>query len=304
MAGPTPQPFLRTFDAWAGHSWAGGFSSPGGKNQESSSEAIQSWGGLFLLGNVLGNTEMAAAGAMGMAVETAATREYRFDYHGWKDGPKAANFPPVYGRKVTGILFAAGNAYATYFTADPAWVYGIQWLPSSPFLSYLGDDPAFSRHHLDAMFADREQWLAKENAKRSSEGKPALAGGNTIGGMGTALGHVVLGYALQFNPAWVAGQCEDLWNADSPVVKENYTPGLTYFDAYARLSLGGLARGWHTSLPLSRVYQRVGAGNPEVVAYNPASTPVQAKVYRDGKQVGSITAPPNALVRTSEWTGK
>jgi len=43
-------PFLRTFDIWAGHSDAGGFSSPGGNNQESSSEAMQSWGGLFLLG--------------------------------------------------------------------------------------------------------------------------------------------------------------------------------------------------------------------------------------------------------------
>ena len=81
-------------------------------------------------------------------------------------------------------------------------------------------------------------------------------------------------------------------------------PVLTCCDAHARLSLGGHARGWHTSLPLSRVYQRDGAKSPEVVAYNPASTPVQAKVYRDGKQVGTITAPPKALVRTSEWTGK
>jgi endoglucanase Acf2 len=36
-------PLFRTFDIWEGHSWAGGTSSAGGENQESSSEAMNSW---------------------------------------------------------------------------------------------------------------------------------------------------------------------------------------------------------------------------------------------------------------------
>ena len=65
-------PQLRTFDVWEGHSWAGGFSSPTGNNQESSSEAVQSWAGIFWLGQALGDDKMTATGAMGYAMETRA----------------------------------------------------------------------------------------------------------------------------------------------------------------------------------------------------------------------------------------
>ena len=75
-------PFLRTFDIWAGHSWAGGLGSPGGNNQESSSEAMQSWIGLYLLGTMLDDAKMTAAGAMGYAIESRATMEYWFNQHG------------------------------------------------------------------------------------------------------------------------------------------------------------------------------------------------------------------------------
>ena len=44
-------PFLRDFDIFAGHDWAAGHGAFfAGNNQESSSEAMQSWAGLFLLG--------------------------------------------------------------------------------------------------------------------------------------------------------------------------------------------------------------------------------------------------------------
>ncbi|MBN1268560.1 MAG: hypothetical protein JXB04_03155, partial [Kiritimatiellae bacterium] len=135
-------PFLRTFDPWLGHSWAGGFSSPGGNNQESSSEAMQSWGGLFLLGTALNDRDMVAAGAMGYAMESQAALEYWFNRHG-------DVFPAAYPRDVVGILFGNGQAYATYFSGDPAWIYGIQWLPISPFLLYLAEDPAFARRKFE-----------------------------------------------------------------------------------------------------------------------------------------------------------
>jgi len=44
-------PRLRTFECWAGHSYAGGMSSGyDGNNQESSSEAVGSWAGMFFSG--------------------------------------------------------------------------------------------------------------------------------------------------------------------------------------------------------------------------------------------------------------
>ena len=66
-------PFLRNFDPWMGHSYAGGIGSPGGSNQESTSEAIQSWAALFFLGSLLGDEGMRDAGAFGYLSESNAT---------------------------------------------------------------------------------------------------------------------------------------------------------------------------------------------------------------------------------------
>ncbi|WP_264512177.1 glycosyl hydrolase [Luteolibacter rhizosphaerae] len=147
-------PFMRTFDLWGGHSYAGGFSSPGGNNQESSSEAMQSWAGLFMLGSALGNEEMRDAGAMGYVMERAAVREYWLDVH-------EDILPPTYEAESTGILFDSGQAYATYFSGDPAWIYGIQWLPAATHLSYLGWDPEFSKSLMAAMIDERPVILGR-----------------------------------------------------------------------------------------------------------------------------------------------
>ena len=83
-------PFMRTLDIWNGHSWAGGLGDHGndnGNGQESSSEAMQSWGGLYLLGVALDNKEMRDAGIWGWSTEARATREYWFDV----DAPRNAN---------------------------------------------------------------------------------------------------------------------------------------------------------------------------------------------------------------------
>lgn len=156
----TDFPYLRTFDIWHGHSYAGGVSSPGGNNQESTSESIQSWSGLFLLGEAMNNSDMTAAGAMGYAIERLAVKEYWNDYHG---NPAATDpvpgdggtLPAAYGHDMVGILFDGGPAFATFFNGDPAWMYGIQWLPIQPGLAYLGEDPAFSKAQMASMIADR-----------------------------------------------------------------------------------------------------------------------------------------------------
>ncbi len=70
-------PFLRTFDIGPqGHSWAGGTSSPGGENQESSSEAVQRVGqGSSIWAKVLNDQEMMATGVMGYAAESEGDNE-------------------------------------------------------------------------------------------------------------------------------------------------------------------------------------------------------------------------------------
>ncbi len=156
----TDFPFLRTFDIWHGHSYAGGTSAGNGNNQESSSESIQSWCGLFLLGEAMDDADMAAAGAMGYAIERLAIKEYWNDYHG---NPNASNpvlgdggvLPTEYGHDIGGIVFDSGPAFATFFNGDPGWIYGIQWLPIQPGLAYLGEDQAFAKAQMSSMILDR-----------------------------------------------------------------------------------------------------------------------------------------------------
>jgi len=270
-------PYLRTFDIWGGHSWAGGFGSPGGNNQESSSEAMQSWGGLFLLGLMLGDKGMMDAGAMGYAIEANATREYWFNEHG-------DNWPPGYAHPVVGILFGGGQAYATYFSGDPAWIHGIQWLPISPFLTYLIRDPAFAAAQLKRMLADRK---AKE-------------GSDDVGTMGSSLGNVVLGYGALVDPEWTVIQFESLWDTQSPVVTDNYTGGISYYLGHAMRRLGQVDWDTWTDIPSSTVFRNPRTGEVRYVIYNPEPVARKAVIYKENRPVGHVMVPPATLLDTGQ----
>ena len=152
----TTEPFLRTFDVWEGHSNAGGLSSADGENQESSSEAMQGWAGLFLLGGVNGDSQMTAAGAMGFAMESAATNEY------WEDLWET-NLPAAYGRAFAGQVYGSSYNYGTFFSGDPAWVYGIQFGPSNHWLNYLTRyQPGAVVDKYNAMWTERANWAAAQ----------------------------------------------------------------------------------------------------------------------------------------------
>ncbi len=279
-------PWLRTFDVWNGHSYAGGLSSPGGNNQESSSEAMQSWGGLFLLGTMLGDESMVATGAMGHAMEAAAIREYWLDYERYLNGPAAGNFSPSYDETITGILFDSGQAYATYFSGDPAWIYGIQWLPISPFLNYLVKDPAFAEYQFDSMMAERDA-------------NPDIAE-NTISQMGGSLGNVILGYVQLFDPDWVAARMDALWDAGDPVATDNYTGGITYYFTHANRLLGEIQWDMHIDVPTSQVYYNADRDEHSYVVYNPSYEYILADVYRDDARIGFVLAAPRKLSRATE----
>lgn len=269
-------PFMRTFDIWEGHSWAGGFSGGTGDNQESSSEAMQSWGGLFLLGTALGDKQMAAAGAMGYVMESHATLEYWFNIHG-------DNFAPNYGHPIVGMVWSGGNNYGTYFSGDPAWIYGIQWLPVSPMLSYLVSDPAFAKKNFGQM------WQAYK-----------ATGKDGISSMGPALGNVILGHAAQVNPDWVAEQEDELWLNNDKVAHDNDMPGIVYYTAHANRMLGAIQWNYHLSLPVSCVYYNARTQKLTCVAYNPNAMAQVATVYKDGKPIGTLPVPGNSFLCTNE----
>ena len=265
-------PLLRTFDPWAGHSYAGGMSSAGGNNQESSSEAMQSWGGIFLLGNELHDPDMTAAGAMGWAVEGDAVTEYWNNYPNWKNNAQASNWSPGYQHTIVGIMGDSGGAFGTFFEGHPMFIYGIEWLPISPVLRYLGNDPVFAKHQLDSMMQ------AQADSVR----------GFTFKDLGTDWGNVVLGYETTFDPDHVAEEMGQFWDANDPIARETgSTAGLTYYFAHASRSLGQPQADYHTSIPTSQVYLRDGNVLTAVI-YNPADQEQVATIYHGQTSVGQV----------------
>ncbi|MCW3098202.1 MAG: hypothetical protein JWL77_3820 [Chthonomonadaceae bacterium] len=290
-------PFLRTFDIWAGHSWAGGTSSPGGNNQESSSEAVQSWAGLIFLGQALGDTKMRDAGIAGYAMETQATLEYWFN----RDGDV---FPPEWKHPVVGMVWSGGNLYGTYFSGDPAWIYAIQWLPASPMLSYLVRDPAFARTNYANMCRDYEAHEQEEAAKTPKPDlKRHVAARATIASFGPALGSVMLGYVLMYDPAWAAEQLDALWQTPGDTVAHNAAEMTTiYYQAHAMRSLGLVDWSCHGSSPTATVYQNPATRRRTYVVWNPSAQPETVLFYAGNRVLGQLVAAPHALTSATTLT--
>ena len=265
--------FFRTFDIWAGHSQASGYpDSNRGGNQESSSEAMNSWVGLFLLGAALGDDQMRAAGAMGYVMESAAVREYWFNEH-------ADVWPPVYNRSCVGILWDNGQDFQTYFGLNPIYIHGIQWLPISPGLSYLAQNPVFAQNQFNNMLAEQL----------------AVVGSNSISSMGSQWGNYALWYALQFNPDYVAAQMDQLYASNDAVATDPMYAGSTYYFAHAYRNLGSIQWQFHLSVPTSAVYYNTNTAQRTLVAFNPLNTPQVATIYSNNVAIGSMTLAPGTL---------
>ncbi|MES2921281.1 MAG: glycosyl hydrolase [Verrucomicrobiota bacterium] len=322
------QPFLRTFDIWAGHSNAGGMSSGNGNNQESSSEAMQSWAGLFLLGGALENDGMQAAGAMGFAMESCAVNEYWQDIHD-------TNHPPGYTREGTGILTADSYAYATYFSGDPAWVYGIQYVPSQHWLNYLNrSQPATVAAKWQAMWTERANYCASfppwdavsafpagkwvKYGLKVYSAKGIVPAGNAAPDVNAAqwqievdgsrsepdiltggLGHCLLVYQGLWDPETAVAEFDSYFTAGKEIATNATDAGSSYYLIHASRQLGNQDYNFTTGIPTSAVYLNPTTGVRTFVVYNPRSTTQPAAVYQNGVVVGNMTIPGRSLVSTT-----
>lgn len=123
--------YLRNFDAWAGHSWAHGFGNfAEGNNLESTSEALNSWNAGYLWALATGDEERMETAIYGFVTELTSIKEYWFD---WDD----ENWDPAFGDyvDVAGMIWGGKHDYATWFGANPTFIYGIQWLPTGEYLT-------------------------------------------------------------------------------------------------------------------------------------------------------------------------
>ena len=269
-------PFLRTFDPWGGHSYAGGMSSNhDGNNQESSSEAMDSWAGLFLLGDLIGNEKMRACGAMGYAIEAEAIHEYWNDYYGWKHGQKASNYSEKYQHTIVSVLRDRDIGFWTWFSGEPKHIYGIQWLPVWTTMHYLAKDAEFVDFQVANML------------KKQGKGKPY-----NISNIDRDWGHVTLGYKLWGNTL-EACRVLDMERQSNRPIGDYKNGGLSYFLAHSYKNLGEVTPDYHTSLPTSLVFK--DGNNIKAVFMNHSSDEKEVTIYKNGKEIAKTTVLANTL---------
>lgn len=158
VASPSRQdamfPFLRNFDPFAGHSWASGHARfADGNNNESSSEGMNAWYGMILWGIATDDKSIRDLGLYLYTTEMTAIHEYWFDVH-------QENYSSDYPASVVTMVWGGKGANATWFTANPEAVHGINWLPITGGSLYLGLFPRYVARNFQALIQENqgENW--------------------------------------------------------------------------------------------------------------------------------------------------
>lgn len=304
-------PFMRTLDPWCGHSWAGGLGDHGndnGNGQESTSEAMQSWGGLYLLGVALDNREMRDAGIWGWNTEARATREYWFDV----DAPRPSNdggrkawagkgdrqgnyhydeYPYAYNSNITG----KGIGWWTWFGGDPLFMHGIQWMPVSPALDYLSWDADFVGWAYDDMMRGANStfshsWFDTTYNTDNNEPIEPLANNDW--------GNVTLAFLQRHDPAEAARIFDEALDKKLHIATSVSTSHISYYVTHSHLTYGDPDFTIHADIPTAQVCVKDGV--PTYFVYNPDSEDRIVNFYNaQGAPVRSVNAPGRRLAGIS-----
>ncbi len=276
-------PWLRTFSPWSGHSYAGGLGNTGnGNGQESTSEAMQGWGGVYLLGVALGDKEMRDAGIFGWVTESKGVAEY------WFDRDKENIDRTLYTHPYCSNLTAAGVGWWTWFSGDPVWMHSIQWMPISPCLDYLSEDLDFAKWDYEQM------WSAKEIG-----GWTTTTSSESTLSQETGLGNVVLSYLQRYDPDQAAKIMDEMWDANMAVARETDTNGISYFITHSHRSYGDRDFACTADIPTASAFCTAD-GVYTYVAYNADAVERTVTFYRDGAAVKQFKAPARQMTVYSD----
>lgn len=258
-------PWLRCFDPYAGHSWASGHAKFGdGNNNESSSEAVNAWFGIMLLGEATGDKALRDLGAWLLTTEIAAIEDYWFDV-------SDTLHPPGYPASVVTMVWGGKGANGTWFSAEPEAIHGINFLPITGASLYLGRWPDYARKNYSALVSEKRE-AAAAAAKKKGQPPPAHDGSAF-----DTWADVLWMYRALTDPA----DARRLWDARPATFKPEAGNSLaqTYAWITALSDLGEPDRMVTADTPFAAVFKK--AGKSTHVAWNLNADPVTV-TFSDG----------------------
>ncbi len=267
-------PFMRNYDVFAGHGWAGGYAdNDGGNNQESAGEALNSWVGAYLYACAVGNDEVKKAAMYGFTTELNAVKTYWFNY----DGDGFADFYPF---GTLGQLYGASNFFGTFFNGEPLYMYGIHLIPGEEFLtSYAlnAKEQAQLKRMMEKMRAEQASWNTSEDHKRIY-----------------AWQHIFIPIVASYDPdeaiAWYEQTLAEQGNVGNTSEQFN-----VYWMIHGLRSLGSRSTDiWaENGMPATVYYKN---GHYTALCYNPAQTAVRYTFRNANGVTGSALVPAGGLV--------
>jgi len=242
-------PYLRNFDPYLGHSFAGGTGDGGGNNQESTSEALNSWFGIYELGVALNDQEILNMGATGFMLEGKAADAYWFDRYG--------DIPDEYPCDYVGVLRTNNLSMSTFFSGDPAWAFGIQFVPGDHFYNYVYDgDSAHYSEILANMIDDRntmEYTLADDATIYNFSETYDIY--ENIKEMGAYLGGYLMNSMQYYAPHSVIEMLDSLYINEGGDWRTHVNSATNYYVSGANSTYGRPAAGYYTDSPSSAVFR-------------------------------------------------
>jgi endo-1,3(4)-beta-glucanase len=166
---------LRHFDQFEGHSWASGILEDSQANQESTSEGVNAWYGLYLWGISSNQPLVSDLGKALFTEETKTAQTY------WQIKQSSTVYPSPFKQwGCIGILWSFKVTHETWFDNFPAQsehVYGIQFLPITPASEVLLDKAWLTElwpAKIEALFSRTSPAVV------SDEWKSVLLGGRAL----------------------------------------------------------------------------------------------------------------------------
>lgn len=144
-------PFMRNFDPYEGHSWAGGSAAFwDGNNNESSSEGMNAWAGIAQWAELTDNTELRDFAIYLYTTEMNAINEYWFDV-------TDENFPESYTASTASMVWGGktiGNA--VWWSGNTEEIHGINWLPFTAASLYLTHHTDYAQFNYETLVSEND----------------------------------------------------------------------------------------------------------------------------------------------------